>query len=86
MKNGCKVENSIYQGPPTQGATRVKSNYKMDECENLVIDLEEYEALDIKQQHLLNDNDVEILELTAAAALDTEEDEMVTQNLIYISL
>ncbi|XP_046809176.1 uncharacterized protein LOC111675082 isoform X12 [Lucilia cuprina] len=46
----------------------------MDECENLVIDLEEYEALDIKQQHLLNDNDVEILELTAS--LDTEEDEM----------
>lgn len=49
----------------------------MDECENLVIDLEEYEALDIKQQqqqNLLNDNDVEILELTAA--LDTE-DEMV---------
>ncbi|KAI8121352.1 hypothetical protein CVS40_7564 [Lucilia cuprina] len=74
VKNGCKVENSIYQGPPTQGATREISTYKMDECENLVIDLEEYEALDIKQQHLLNDNDVEILELTAS--LDTEEDEM----------
>lgn len=49
----------------------------MDECENLVIDLEEYEALDIKQQHLLNDNDVEILELTASAASLDTEDEMV---------
>ncbi|XP_065359288.1 putative uncharacterized protein DDB_G0277255 isoform X8 [Calliphora vicina] len=44
----------------------------MDECENLVIDLEEYEALDIKQQHLLNDNDVEFLELEAS--LDTEDE------------
>lgn len=49
----------------------------MDECENLVIDLEEYEAIDIKQQHLLNDNDVEILELTASAASLDTEDEMV---------
>lgn len=76
MKNGSKVENSIYQGPPTQGAAIEKSTYKMDECENLVIDLEEYEALDIKQQHLLNDNEVEFLELEAS--LDTE-DEMVKQ-------
>lgn len=58
----------------------------MDECENLVIDLEEYEALDIKQQqhqqhhHLINDNEVELLELTAA--LD-KEDIMVNMIPIY---
>lgn len=52
----------------------------MDECDNLVIDLEEYEALELKQQkqlqQLLNDSEVELLELTAS--LDTE-DNMVTK-------
>lgn len=58
----------------------------MDECENLVIDLEEYEALDIKQQHqqhhhLINDNEVELLELTAA--LDKED---IMVNMIPIDI
>ncbi|XP_061401727.1 uncharacterized protein LOC133337524 [Musca vetustissima] len=48
----------------------------MDECENLVIDLEVYEELDLKHQqqqnqNLINDNDIEVLELTAN--FDTEE-------------
>lgn len=47
----------------------------MDDCENLVINLEEYEALELKLQHqqheLFDDNELELLELTTA--LDTEE-------------
>uniref|UniRef100_A0A1A9WG63 Uncharacterized protein n=1 Tax=Glossina brevipalpis TaxID=37001 RepID=A0A1A9WG63_9MUSC len=68
-----KSRNDLKVHAPSKAATpECECSSKMDECENLVIGLKGYEALDIKQQSI-NDNEIDIHQLES---LDIEDNNM----------